>query len=292
MRILGDKLVNRRVRVVISSPSSSNYHEVVRDDLEITEHRVVFKLNFKDSKEPNTGEIKIYNLAENARSLIQKKGSKVTLEAGYKDSGTARIFVGDVRIGDNGYDGKAAEWISTLKLGDGVRAYQNARVNKSFGPKTTAGDVLQYLGEASGLQLGNVPKKILDLTVTYDNGYSVSGKWSDAMNQFCNSVGYKWSIQNQTLQVLLPGQAASEGLIPEISAESGLVGIPEMGTPEKKGKPALLKFKALLRPLQIGGYVRIKSRAYEGDVLIKTVGYDGDTAGGNWFVNVEGVLKQ
>lgn len=286
---MADKLYKRKVRLVISSPVSSNYHETTRDELEITAQRVAFKIEFKDSKEPNASEVSVYGLNKDSRAIIQKKGNKVILEAGYEDTGLSRIFIGDVRIGDN--KKSVAEWISTMKLGDGERAYRNARVNQSFSPGTTAGDVLDYLADASGLQVGNVPKKLLDLTQTYDQGYSIGGKWSDEMTRFCRSVGYVWSIQHQTLQVLLPGQAVNQdGLIPELSADSGLIETPEFGTPEKKGQPFTLKFKSLLRPVQVGAVLRLKSRAHDGEVLVKKASVTGDTHGGDWYVNYEGII--
>ena len=65
---------------------------------------------------------------------------------------------------------------------------------------------------------------------------------------------------------------------------------PEMGTPEKKGKPALIKFKSLLMQTRPGGLVRLKSRVYDGEVTVKKLDHDGDTHGGNWYTNIEGIL--
>jgi len=295
-----DRLFDRRCRIKISAPANgNNYNGTLRDELEISTDetdgnslRITFKIELKDSKEPNTSEIAIYNLNKDSRALIQKKGSKVTLDAGYSGSGVSRLFIGDLRIGDNKYQGVSGDWVSTLKLGDGERAWRHARVKQSFGPKTGAGDVLRYMGNASGLQLGNIPDVLADLLVTYDQGYSVNGQWSTEMTKFCKSIGYNYSIQNQTLQVLLPGKSVNaNGLIPEISVDSGLIDTPEIGTPEKKGKPFLIKFKALLQPTQIGALVKLKSRAHDGNVLIKKVIYSGDTMGGDWFVNYEGVIS-
>lgn len=276
---------------MINTPAADNYHGTQgRDELEITENRVVFKIEMKDSKEPNTSEISVYGLGLESRAIFQKKGNKVVLEAGYADSGAARIFVGDVRIGDN--KKQKADWISVLKLGDGERAWRNARVNKSFTKGTAASDVLRYLAEASGLQEGNAGTQAAKLTVTYGHGYSVSGKWSDEMTRFCESVRLTYSIQNQTLQVLAPGEAINDGQdIPELSEDSGLIDTPEFGTPEKKGKPFLLKFKSLIQPTQVGALVRINSRAHKGVVLVKKATYSGDTMGGDWYTEYEGVLK-
>lgn len=280
---------------MINAPATDNYHGTQgRDELEITQNRVVFKIQLKDSKEPNTSEVSIYGLNKDSRAIIQKKGNKVVLEAGYADSGTSRIFVGDVRIGDN--KKQKADWISVLKLGDGERAWRNARVNKSFAGGTSAGDVLRYLGEASGLQEGNINKKAAEITDrTYGHGYSLSGKWADEMTKFCNSFRLRYSIQNQALQVLAEGEAINEGEgqnIPELSAETGLIDTPEFGTPEKKGKPFLLKFKSLIQPTQVNTLVRINSHVHKGVVLVKKATFSGDTHGGDWYTEYEGVLRE
>lgn len=292
------RLYGRVARVIVSSPAAGNdFHGTLRDELEINggdgadgkSLRVEFKIERSSSKEPNSSTITIFNLSPDARAKLQKKGNKVTLEAGYDDSGQSRIFRGDLRTCDH----KLAngDWMSTLHLGDGERSYKFARVQQSFAPGATAKDVLRYMGDASGLQIGNVPDVLLDLTVTYDQGYAVSGKWSDAMAKFCRSIGYRMAIHDETLQLLLPGGAVRSE-IPEISPETGLINSPEFGTPAKKGAPALIKFVALLRPTTVGAKVRLKSRAHDGNVIVRKCSFDGDTHGQNWYTHYEGVLEK
>lgn len=283
--------------MIVSTPAGGDYHSTSRDELEINGGdgenvsglRVVFKAELSDSKEPSKAEVQIYNLNADSRKILQRKGVKVLLEAGYESVGNSRLFVGDLKSVDHKND--KADWISKLSISDGGRAWKHARVQESFAPGTTAGDVLRYLGDASGLQLGNLPETILDLTKTYDQGYIVSGRWSDEMKRFCKSVGYEFWIQDQTLQMRLPGGELRSAL-PEISASSGLIGSPEFGSPEKKGKPRLIKFKTLLQPTKIGAKVRLKSRNYDGDVVVKKASFEGDTHGNEWYTNFEGVLKK
>lgn len=304
-----EKLYGRRVRVLVSAPSSANYHEFTTTDLEINGGeggaadpglRVTFKIELSDKKEPNTSEIVIYNLNKDSRALCQAKHAKVTLEAGYEASGLSLLARGDLRIGDSKREG--ADWVTTLKIGDGERAYRNARVKQTFAAGTTGGDVLRYLAGQSGLQQGNIPDVLADLIKTYDSGYALSGKWSEEMDRFCKGIGFRWWTQNQTLYVALPDAPLHDPLnkgkplvsteIPEISVDSGLIGSPEFGTPEKKGKPALLKFTALLRPVTIGALVHLKSAFHDGDVRVKKASFVGDTHGLDWYVNYEGVLSQ
>jgi hypothetical protein len=289
-------LFGRRCRVLVSIPSSEDYHSTTLDELEINGGegvdgepglRVAFKIEKSDGKEPNKSEVTVSNLSPDTRGRLQKKGVKLTLEAGYDATGVSRIFRGDVRTIDHVRNG--ADWDSKFKGGDGERAWRFARVSESFAAGAGAGDVLDYLANASGLQIGNVPTVIANLTVGYDHGYVVSGKWKDEMDKLVRSIGYVWSVQDETLQVLLPGQS-STAAVPLISPDSGLIGSPEFGTPEKKGKPALVKFKSLLVPTQPGARVHLKSERYDGNVRVKKVEISGDSHGGDWYTTIQGVL--
>ena len=287
------QLFQRRVKLTLSAPvdavTTKSYVQVTRDELVVTDLRVAFNIKKTDGKEPNTAEIVVTNLNPDHRGLVQKKGLKVTLEAGYQDTGLSRIFRGDARTVDPVRNGP--DWDTTIKCGDGERGYQNARVNESFAPGTGAGDVLNYMASASGLQVGNVPSVLLNITTTFDQGYVVSGAWKHEMQRLMRAIGYQYSVQNETLQVLLPGQSTNAE-IPLISPTSGLVGSPEFGTPEKKGKPALIKFRSLLQPSTPGALVHLRSAKYDGEVYVKKVTMSGDTYGGEWYTDFEGVLKQ
>jgi hypothetical protein len=289
-------LAGRRCRVVIAVPVTSDFHSTTFDELEINGGegggrdpglRVAFKIEKSDGKEPNHSEITITNLSPDSRGKLQKKGVKVTLEAGYDQTGVSKIFRGDARTIDHVRN--EATWDTKIKCGDGERAWRFARVNESFAAGTRAGAVLDYLAQQSGLQIGSVPSVVVNLTTQYDHGYVVSGRWSDEMDRLVKSIGYKWSVQDETLQVLLPG-AASKAAVPEISPTTGLIGSPEFGTPEKKGKPALVKFKSLLMPTQPGARVKLKSDRYDGFVRVKKVSIEGDTHGGSWYTTYQGII--
>jgi hypothetical protein len=288
-------LYGRRVRVVIAVPVASDYHSTTFDELEINGGeggkepglRVAGKIEKSDGKEPNSSEITITNISPDSRGKMQKKGVKVTVEAGYDATGVSKIFRGDARSIDHVRNN--ADWDTKIKCGDGERAWRFARVNESFAAGTGAGDVLNYLAEQSGLQLGSVPSVVENLTTRYDHGYVVSGTWAHEMDKLVKSIGYKWSVQDETLQVLLPGDT-SKAAVPLISPDTGLVKSPEFGTPEKKGAPALIKFTSLLMPTQPGARVKLKSDRYDGFVRVKKATYDFDTHGGNWYTHYQGVL--
>lgn len=294
------QLYQRRCRLLISVPvdTPGDFTHTTTNEIEINGGvtdivgkpgmRVTFNITRTDKKEPNTNKVVVTNLSASTRSALQTKGVKLTLEAGYASVGTTRIFRGDVRTVDHVRND--ASWDTTFQVGDGERAYQNARVGESFAPGTNGNVILNYLANASGLQIGNVAD--VDLSrVRFDSGYVVAGKWQQAMQRFCASVGYSWSVQDETLQVLAP-DGEQPGLIPLISPQTGLIGSPEMGSPETKGKPQLVKFVSLLKPARPGGLVHLKSDRYDSDVRIKKVNMRGDTHGDDWYTEYEGIIQK
>ncbi len=298
---MGDNLFDRRCRLTIANPvdtpndfttTTTDVIEIdggVTDDRAVAGMRLKFRITKTDKKEPNTSEITVTNLSPDRRKSLQKKGVKVMLEAGYRDTGVAKIFTGDVRSID--HIRSTADFDTTMKLGDGERAWNFARVSESFSPGTRAADIGKALGKALGIGLGNLEKILSENTGIFDQGYAAAGSAAREFDRFMRSQKLLWSVQDSEIQVLKPGQVL-EAPIPYFTADSGLVESPEMGTPGKKGKPALVTFKGLLQPVKPGTKVKLKSERYDGLVKVKSCTYDGDTHGGAWYVTISGeVLK-
>ena len=299
MATSGHALFDRRCRVTIAVPidSKKDFKSVTRDVIEIdggsvgaadvVGMRVQFRIAKTLKKEPNSSEIVISNLSPARRSSLQKIGVQLLLEAGYKDTGVSRYFSGDVRTVDHVRND--ANWDTTMKLGDGSRAWRFARVNESFAPGANKGDVLKTLAEAMGLDLGNVASQASGLSGTFDQGFAAVGSAGRAIDMVVQSLGKEWSVQDGKIQILDPYEVLDLP-IPEIGPDSGLVGSPEMGSPPKKGKPALVKFKCLLTPTKPGAKIKLKSLRYDGYVRVQAVRFTGDTHGGDWYSEIDGVL--
>lgn len=291
----GQALFGRRCRVTIATPvaTEGNFRDTTSEVVEIDGGdgglRIAGSIRKTTKKEPNTCEIRIYNLSPSRRAGLQKKGVKVLVEVGYKDTGLSRVFSGDARTVDHVREG--ADWITVLKLGDGERAWQYARVNESFAPGTPRADVVRTLAEKMGLDLGNVAKQVADITGTFDAGFAASGSASRAFEQVIRAVELEWSMQDGALQLLRPDQPLDQS-VPDITPQTGLIGSPEMGSPPKKGKPALVKFTALMTPVKPGSKVKLKSERYDGYVRVTGIEYDFDTHGASWYSKIAGqVLK-
>lgn len=291
-------LYGRRCKLTIAIPVATpgDFKNVTNDVIEIDPNdqpdgvglRIAFKITKTTEKNPNPAEITITNLSPTHRSALQVKGVRVSLEAGYQASGTSLIFSGDARTIDHIRDG--ANWNSVLKCGDGERAIKYARAAESFAPGTAAADVLKYLGRQLGLDAGNVSREAAKITTRFDQGWCAFGPASTALTDLLFAIGWGYSIQDGAIQVLRGDEPIDGVAIPDIGPDSGLIGSPEMGTPEKAGGPALLKFKSLLTPTRPGAKVRLRSRRYNGELRVKKCVHSGDTMGGEWYTDIEGTI--
>lgn len=294
----GETLYGRRARLSVSIPvaGASDFHGTTRDNLVIEGAdagdapglRIAFKVVKTTEKTPNTAEITITNLAAPTRAALQVKGLKVRLEAGYQATGVSTLFLGDVRTVDHVRDG--ADWNTVIKAGDGERAFQYGRVSESWAAGTQALDVARTIAGRLGLPLGVLSSGAeTALGKTLHAGWAAQGLAQRELSRLLGAFGLTWSAQDGQVQIMARGESLTVS-IPEIAPDSGLIGSPEVGSPEKKGGPALVKFRSLLLPqARPGARVSLRSERYKGTMKVKKATHTGDTAGGDWFTEIEAV---
>lgn len=269
----GDRLFARRARLIVAG-------------LVIEGLRVQFKIKKTLKKEPNEGEVNIYNLSPAHRAALQKKDQPFVLEAGY-GTDLQRVFSGTVRFCDSTREGP--DWISKIQSGDGETAYRYATVSESFGKGTPVAVVFQKVAQATGLDVSQAVAKVAATTIEqFTKGYAAHGFARTEIDRLLKGRGLEWSIQDGKLQVLSTGAPAG-GEILVLDSSTGLVGSPEHGTPEK-GKVPVLKVKSLLQPrLAPGGLVRVEAASVPGggNFRIETVVHQGDTMGQDYYSDLE-----
>lgn len=264
---------------------------VIVDGLKVEGLRVQFVVKKTLTKNPNTLDLKIKNLSERTRGAMAKAKASIVLTAGYPGN-AAVIFQGDSRTIDHVRDGDSADWITHIQCGDGERAYQFARFTESFAPGTSIADVIRGAARALGVNTGNLEQALAsggfrgNLT-QFAHGYTAHGKASAELDKLLKTAGLSWSIQNGALQ-LLKGDAPASGQAVLLSPSTGLIGSPDHGAPDKKGKPSKMLIKSLLQPqIVCGGRVEVQSAAVKGQFRVEVLEHSGDNMQGEWITKIE-----
>ena len=290
------ELLGRLIRVTLTRPSGSFSTTDPSANAIVIEGangpgeiglRVSLRVDKTNQKEPNKGELTIYNLAPATRAALQVKGWRALVEAGYKGTGLATAAVLDIRTVDHVRD--KADWKTELKGGDGERAFAFAWASKSFAKGTTVGEVLRYCASSLGLSMGNADAQAAKLSQALYGSWTVHGTASAELDRICKAVGLMASVQDGVIQVLAPTESVAQS-VPLLTPDTGLIGSPEMGSPAEAKKQASLKFKSLFLPqLRPGGRVRIKSARYDGIFRLLKVQHSLDTHGDDWYSDCESI---
>lgn len=283
------ELFSRRVKVVIAQPApgADDFRTFSGRTIEITDLRVQFSVVKTSDKEPNTAEITITNLASATREGLQT-ASKVLLQAGYGDD-LGQVYYGDLATAQSKQVG--TDWETKLRCGDGERATKHARISESLPPGIPYDKMLAIVGKATKLDLGNLLTQAPRVApgVQYTQGVALYGPALPILARVLEAKGYELSVQDGKLQVLGKGETTTEEVI-VLTPETGLIGSPEVGSPEKKGGKPTLKFESMLDwRLVPGRKVWCRSRHVDGVFIARKVKHDGDTASGPWKSDVEAV---
>ncbi len=271
--------------------ANPSWFEELGNGVEISDVRqVAFRIEKNLAKEPNTAEVTIYNLAERSRNELDYLPLRVHIEAGH--AGTSRLlFVGDLRPG-SGSTLEGTEWVTKLRLGDGTRAFTEARINRSYKPGTPLRAILRDAARSLGLSLPSAIDRAPEFTAQIASGEGLTGYASDELTRLLAAYGYTWSIQNGRLQVLRDEQ----GLVGEvrvISQTTGMLGVPSIKTPaprsgksKKKGKIPSLSIRHILDGSFMPGQLIVpQSLNIDGTYKISTVKHEGNLQ--DWTTEIE-----
>lgn len=253
----------------------------------ITGLDMAFRIVQSTNAEPNKCEVTIWNLNADSRAALEPSTQTpvpVEILAGYT-SNAELVFKGNLRT--SGSVKKGADWITTLKSGDGEAAFRTARINESFAPGTPIRTVLQRVAQSFGLGLGDSLARIDGATMReslteFGKGRVVSGLSKDIFDRFIKAHGLEWSIQDGVIQVLPRGQASNAPAV-LLRANTGLIGSPEAG------ENGVVKFTSLLQPsIRPGRKIRLESTQLTGFYRVEKATHYGDKAGSPWYTDIEG----
>ena len=262
---------------------------VIRDlkvDFEITKSLLSY---------PNLCRIDIYNASPDTLSALQKKYTKIIINAGYFGS-LKLLFKGDIR---NVFQAKSGtERITTVYAGDGEKPWQNARFNKTFAENVTIKAAIdEILKSFEGVTIGSIDG-IPDVADKL-RGQTLSGSSKDLLNNFAAQYGFDWSIQDGEI-VVTPDQKPIKGdEAVLINAATGMIGSPtltEIGADVTTLlNPNLLpnrafKIESVGTDISIGNlfFRDVKRTSAEGIYKVQEVVFKGNSREADWTSEVKG----
>lgn len=249
---------------------------------------VSFKATKTLKPEPNTCELKIWNLTGDQRAaLTKKKLPVVSLAAGYGTDLT-QLYLGEVLSVQ--HERKGADLITTASTTDGGDASQKKRVHVSFDRGASPVSVLKAIVKALGIKPGNMASAVAALNkglsaTMYAEGVAINGSATRNLDTLCRSAGLEWSIQDGQLQFLDINKALAKFAI-RLTPTTGLIGTPSLDAKGiVRGQSLIIKDMLPGRQVQLdGAFVKARAR------LLKCE-YSGDTRGDAWFVDFEADTK-
>jgi hypothetical protein len=252
-------------------------------------------------KEPNTCDLRLYNLAPSTRDAIAQsaqvapsyaqpalvKGAQplkivsVQIDAGYVGN-METIFLGEMRSAQTTVSGP--DEITELQSGDADQAMLLARSTTHLGKgASNAYNVATQLLADMGCKGGNIATvaAVLKAAPLYPNGVTLKGCSHDLLCDLARSCALEVTIQNKIAQWTSLGQPLG-GEAYSVGSDTGLIGSPTVDT---KG---VLSLEMLMAPgIAPGKPIVMNGKYIKGLYRIFAVTTLGDTNGREWSHKIE-----
>nr|WP_230965520.1 hypothetical protein [Burkholderia cepacia] len=193
--------------------------------LDLSELRIVFRVQRGDLQTPNSARIRVYNVSANtARRAQSKEFTRVVLQAGYEGN-YGIIFDGQIKQVRRGRESQTDTFID-ITAADGDSAYNFAVVNTTLAAGSTPADHVAAVCTAMsqyGVQQGYLPELPSN---PLPRGKVMFGMARDFMRWTARTTQTVWSIQDGKV-VMVPETAYMPGEIPVITSATGMVGLPQ-----------------------------------------------------------------
>jgi hypothetical protein len=302
----GDAQFGRQLQLIVTNAQGQG--------LDLSQFRVVFRVSRGDLQNPNTADIRVYNLNTDTANSLAGNNSQYTqlaLQVGYQGQNLGLIFAGTIAQARIGRVNQLDSYVD-FTAGDGDEPYNFATLTAplsagSSGPAAVLANFLrsmQAAASANGSKLTQGYAGPLG-TNAPPRGKVLYGNTKDLLRTFARTNDMVWSIQNGQL-TLIPRSSYVPGNTIILSPATGLIGSPEQ---IQNGVSA----RMLLNPqVGIGSAVKIvdatinqfrytpglvsqasnwaiqQSNAINGQGLyyVMNVEHFGDTRGNDWYTDM------
>lgn len=242
--------------------------------LDFADFKCYFQIIRGDTQQPNTCDLRIYNLkTETALKICSKEFSNVVIQAGY-ESNYGLVFRGVIKQQRLGRDDALNSYVA-ITAADGDEIYNFATIAINVGANKDANYHLTQLIQA--VKDAAVYQRITSQTtlpllsaVKFVRGKLYVGMARDVLRKFCEAYDLTYSVQDGQL-TFIPLTGYLPGEVPIISTETGLLGVPEQ---TQNG----IEFTTLMNPkIKIGQLIQLQAK----DVNQLRLGLDTLSTGNN-----------
>lgn len=276
------ELFRRSFRVTVGSKQFGSANE-------LRPLRFAFSVERDHTKVPNNASVTLWGLNDDTRAELEERsatpgGVPVRVEVGY-GTDLGQIFLGGLRRVASWRD--APGWVTEVSGGDGEHEIVTAKVSQTFKAGTPVSSVLAALVKALGTGVGNLSS--LSATgfdaggTTLQKDLAMRGDAAQALEQFCRSLGIRWSIQDGVFFAAKVGDAFAPGKGPLLTPGTGLLETPGV---DKDGKVSgLCLMNTDLLP---GRVFRVESDRITGNFVAEQTHHFGESSGQEWYTEFVG----
>lgn len=240
----------------------------------------------------NTASITVYNLSSESRKAIhaQVQGVDCEIRAGYEnDPELFKFFRGNLRVISSRRQG--TDWVTTVESGDGDIVSQ-ADVSKSFPDGFSIKSVVTDLVTSVKAEAGNLVAALSGVPDKQTQGpTTVHGSVNDILADNLDKLGLEHSWQDNGLQILKKSQPLNGDTAVYLTPTTGMLDSPEIQGIRGFVRVPIVNVSSLLNPqITPGRLIKVESAIWTGSLAARRVTHQGQSWGGEWRTDVEGLV--
>lgn len=233
--------------------------------------------------------ISVYNLGPGLRNALKTKDAKISIRAGWENTGMVQVFSGSVLAAVNNRQGP--DIVTDIMSLAGYSGTARSVTSKVFSGGTKLGDVVVAL--AQDLVGVSVDKKHIDVKDTKygGQGWSFAGMVTEGLDKLARVYGFSWWIDQGRFHAVDDGRALRGGSTPLISGVNGFLlrAEPMLASPFQMKTGASIY--SIFNPfVEAGRSVKLESSVnpdLNGVYKVHTLQHDGDTHSSQWQTNIQ-----
>lgn len=254
------------------------------DGLSLNNIDLQFRVSRSLTFSENTAEITVYNLKQETRNKILKKGNNVIFKAGYDDEQIKTIFIG--QITEVYSEKRGADILSKIQA-SAMRSDKDALEYITVSPSYSAGvsmdNVINDLATAGGL----VVTGISNVNFSLPNGWSFAGSYNSAMREIdkiLKSQEIGLYIDNAEIIIYKIGQPTQTFGSVYLTYGNGLLSVDDVTKSDSDKK--IINWKSLLiSDIQPAGLLAVETDKISGAFIVERVLHEGDNFGGDFSLS-------